>query len=113
MLRRKRFFVDRHQPIWQQLLKGNINYAAAAAEDPRGIDLYPAASAAGDSLIARLPPSGSIPSCGPRPCVSPPRVESLSYVGGDRQRQDVADELEVLRVVHTFTLPRARRWSRA
>ena len=44
---------------------------------------------------------------------APPRVESLSYVGGDRQRQDVADELEVLRVAHTFTLPRARRKSRA
>ena len=28
------------------------NAAAAAAEDPRGIHLYPAASAAGDSLMA-------------------------------------------------------------
>ena len=39
---------------------------------------------------------------------APPRVESLSYVGGDRRRQEVADVREVLGVAHAFTLPRAR-----
>ena len=34
-------------------------------------------------------------------------------VGGTRRRQDVADVLDALVVAHTFTLPRARRWSRA
>ena len=66
--------------------------AAAAAEDPHGMDLYSAASAVGGK--DRLPPSGSIPSYGPSPCAGPPGVESPSYVGGDRRRQEVADVLE-------------------
>ena len=48
--------------------------------------------------FGRLPPSGSIPSCGPCPCAGPPGVQSPSYVGGDRRRQEVADVLEVLGV---------------
>ena len=63
----------------------------------------------GTRQSTRLRASGARGGDNQCPCVGPPRVESLSYVGGDRQRQEVADELEVLGVAHTFTLPRARR----
>ena len=64
--------------------------AAAAAEDPRGINLYTAAIAVGafraPSAIRVYPITQLY---GSRPCVGPPGVESPSYVGGDRRRQEV------------------------
>ena len=58
--------------------------AAAAAEDPRGMHLYPAASAAGDSLMAafrRWGPSRhmALVHVSPLPPGSSPRPASLYY----------------------------------
>ena len=67
---RAHYFIARPAaPPFLEYCEINFLYAAAAAAagDPRGMHLYSAASAVGGK--DRLPPSGSIPSCGSCPCV--------------------------------------------
>ena len=77
--------------------------AAAAAEDPRGIDLYTAASAGGGK--DRLPPSGSIPSCGPCPCVGPPGVERTKHAQDlTMYGEDLGVRYRALRILNANTV---------
>ena len=74
---------------------------------PAGMNLYSGAGPVGlknPSTIGVYPVIWSLSVCRP-----PQGRESLSYVGGDRRRQEVADVREELMVAHAFTLPRARR----